>query len=66
MNLYYEYAEKLIRKKAAYVCICEKDEFESYLKKGGCPCRFFDVEEDLHRWNEMLEKTEDMKQARLF
>jgi len=57
MDLYYKYAEKLIRKGAAYVCICEKDEFKEYLKKGGCPCRHFDnVKDDLHRWKLMLSK----------
>lgn len=56
MDLYYKYAEKLIKKKAAYVCICNKDEFKEYLKKGGCPCRHFSVKDDLHRWKLMLNK----------
>ena len=56
MEIYYKYVEKLIRKKSAYVCICEKDEFEKNLEIGGCPCRFFDVKDDLHRWKLMLSK----------
>lgn len=56
MKIYYKYIENLIRKKSAYVCICQKDEFEKNLEMGGCPCRFFDVKDDLHRWKLMLSK----------
>ena len=57
MKIYYDYVEKLIKKKAAYVCICEKDEFEKNLEIGGCPCRYFnDIKSDLHRWKLMLSK----------
>src|SRR3989344_859726 len=40
MNLYYEYAEKLIKKDAAYVCTCSSEKFKYYvLEMKNCPCR---------------------------
>ena len=32
MKLYYKYAEKLINKKAAYVCTCSGDDFREFVK----------------------------------
>jgi len=57
MNLYYKYAEKLIRKNAAYVCTCSGDEFREYVKKKkNCPCRKLQMKENLERWKKMLDK----------
>jgi glutamyl-tRNA synthetase len=40
INLYYEYAEKLIEKKAAYVCTCSQEKFKEFtVSKKNCPCR---------------------------
>ena len=50
MNLYYEYAEKLIRKNAAYVCTCNSEKFKKYIeKRQECSCRKLDVKEKIGR-----------------
>ena len=57
MNLYYKYAEKLIKKNSAYVCTCSGDEFRKYSKeKKDCPCRKQSIEENLELWKKMLDK----------
>jgi len=55
MELYYKYAEKLIKGEHAYVCTCSANKFKEYSKKRkNCPCRSLNVKENLERWNEML------------
>jgi len=57
MAIYYKYAEKLIKKNAAYVCTCSGDKFREYAKKQkNCPCRKLNVKENLLRWKKMLNK----------
>jgi glutamyl-tRNA synthetase len=57
MDLYYRYAEKLIKKKAAYVCTCSADKFREIIKdRKSCPCRKLDVKTNLERWKKMLDK----------
>ena len=57
MNLYYKYAESLIKKKFTYVCTCSPEQFEEYTKgKTNCPCRKLSVKENLERWKKMLDK----------
>lgn len=57
MPIYYKYAEKLIRKNAAYVCTCPAEEFRKFVKsKKNCPCRKFNVKENLERWKKMIGK----------
>jgi len=54
---YYKYAEKLIRKKDAYVCTCSAENFKKFAdSKKPCPCRKLNVEENLERWKKMLDK----------
>jgi glutamyl-tRNA synthetase len=56
LELYYEYAEKLIEAGNAYVCTCVREEFQEKSKTGkSCPCRVLSVEENLVRWNGMLD-----------
>ncbi len=56
-NIYYRYAEKLIKIDKAYVCTCEQEEKSNLLlKKQSCPCRFLSVEQHLKRWKEMFSK----------
>jgi len=58
MEIYYKYIEKLIKKKSVYVCICEKEEFEKYVKeKKNCPCRKSSVKGISERWKKMLDKS---------
>lgn len=57
MKLYYEYAEKFIKKKAAYICTCTSEKFKEFVdKKVNCPCRKLSVKENLEKWKKMLDK----------
>ncbi len=56
-SLYYDYAEKLIKGKSAYVCTCSQEDFKKHsLEKTNCPCRKASVKENLSRWERMLDK----------
>ncbi len=59
LDLFYEYAVDLMRRGEAYVCTCDADEWrEKYkAKKKPCPCRSLSVEENLARWEKMLDGT---------
>ncbi|MBU2104596.1 MAG: glutamate--tRNA ligase [Nanoarchaeota archaeon] len=62
MNLYYKYAEELIRKKSAYVCTCSSEKFKKFADfKEDCPCRNNDVEENICRWKKMIDKRQKAK-----
>ncbi len=53
MELYYKYAEKLIKKGAAYVCTCSSEEFKELAEnKKDCPCR--DLKDQSERWKKMF------------
>jgi glutamyl-tRNA synthetase len=58
IEIYYDYAEKLIKKGDAYVCSCDADKFrEDYAKKKvECPCRNLGVKENMGKWKKMLDK----------
>lgn len=57
MDLYYKYAEKLIKQGDAYVCTCSGDDFREYSKeKKDCPCRDNDKKENLMRWKKMFKE----------
>lgn len=57
MEIYYSYAEKLIKKNSAYVCTCSSEKFKEFVdKKRDCPCRKLEVKENLERWKKMLDK----------
>mgnify|MGYP001579174999 FL=1 len=57
LKLYYNYAEKLISKNAAYVCSCTSEKFKEFvLKKTECPCRKSSVKENFEKWKKMLDK----------
>jgi glutamyl-tRNA synthetase len=56
LEIYYRLGEQLIRMGGAYVCTCEPDRFRALkLAKKACPCRQLSVEENLSRWQSMLE-----------
>ncbi len=58
MEKYYSYAEKLLKKAAAYVCTCKSEDFKKYSETmKDCPCRNNSIKENLQRWNKMLDKT---------
>jgi glutamyl-tRNA synthetase len=57
MELYYKYAEELIKSGSAYVCVCLGDEFRGFSKeKKECPCRNLSVSENLEKWKKMFDK----------
>lgn len=57
MEIYYDYAEKLINKKAVYVCTCSQEKFKEFVdKKKDCPCRKNSVKKNLELWKKMLDK----------
>ncbi|MDE1848886.1 MAG: hypothetical protein KGH55_02545 [Nanoarchaeota archaeon] len=55
LELYYKYAESLIKKDAAYICTCEPETFRKFVtEKKNCPCRNLSAEKNLGRWREMM------------
>lgn len=57
MDLYYKYAEDLIKKSAAYVCTCSPDDFRKCsAEKKDCPHRNYSAKENLEMWKKMLDK----------
>lgn len=56
IDQYYTYAEKLFHSGHLYVCTCDGEEFRTLLNnKQACPCRSLSVEEQLLRWQKMLD-----------
>jgi glutamyl-tRNA synthetase len=55
LGIYYEHALKLISMGGAYICNCPSERFRKLiLKKKPCPCRNLPVEEQIKRWDDML------------
>ncbi len=55
LEIYYEYAKKLLTEGHLYVCTCKPQKFrEEVLKKKPCPCRSLPPEVQLERWEKML------------
>ena len=58
IDIYYEYAVRLLDMGSAYVCTCASQAFkEFYMAKEACPCRSNSSEENLERWMKMLDGT---------
>jgi glutamyl-tRNA synthetase len=56
LQIYYNYAERLLREGKAYVCTCPPDKFRKrILAKKECACRRLLPEENLKLWQRMLE-----------
>ena len=56
MEIYYKYAEELIKIAKAYVCTCSKEEIQKNRRLGiECSCRNRSIEENLRLFKEMLE-----------
>lgn len=55
LNVYYKYAEELIKKNKAYVCFCNSERLRSLRAEGkDCECRHKDWETNLKDWNWMF------------
>lgn len=64
VDLYYKYAEELIKKGAAYVCFCPVDTFKAYKEhKRPCPHRTVSVVENKECWEKMLSGVYEEKEA---
>jgi len=58
LPIYYEHAERILKEGNAYVCECRPDEFrEKVLAKESCACRDLTPDENLARWEKMLNGT---------
>lgn len=56
IDLYYAYAKRLLEASAAYVCTCTPRSFRSFtLTHTACPCRDLPPEDQLDRWEHMLD-----------
>lgn len=55
LELYYNYAEQLLKDGKAYVCTCPVEKFRELRDLGKpCPCRELPADEHLERWARML------------
>ncbi len=65
LDIFYKYARDTLEKGETYVCTCDGKEWrEQYkMKKKACPCRNLSVEENLERWEKMLDGTYPEKGA---
>lgn len=58
LPIYYEHAEQLLKKGNAYVCTCNSEVFRKLIaSKKACPCRNLPAEQQLERWQKMLDST---------
>jgi glutamyl-tRNA synthetase len=59
LALFYKYAVDLIKRNEAYVCDCDADVWrtEHKIKGKACSCSFLTTEENLARWEKMLDGT---------
>jgi len=56
LEIYYNYAEKLIKSGDAYICTCSQEAFKQLIDKSkSCPCRDLDKKEHKKRWSLMIE-----------
>jgi len=56
LQIYYEYAERLLRIGGAYICTCPAEKFREFMsQRKPCPCRDLPVDEQLSRWRGMLD-----------
>jgi glutamyl-tRNA synthetase len=58
LEIYYDYAKKLLEMDQAYVCVCNPRHFQQYIsKQQPCPCRSLPTEANMQRWEKMLNGT---------
>ncbi len=55
LNIYYKYAEELVKDGKAYVCTCDAEKWRVMKEKSqACPCRSIDAKQNMKRWKCML------------
>ena len=58
LPIYYEHAEKILKNGHAYVCTCKRKDFREKVRvRQPCPCRDLAPNENLLRWERMLNGT---------
>jgi glutamyl-tRNA synthetase len=58
LHIYYKHAERLLKEGNGYICTCKSEVFRKLvLAKKSCPCRNLPPEEQLKRWQKMLDDT---------
>lgn len=66
LNIYYKYAEKLIKEGYVYVCSCEAKILRDNRAKGvTCDCRSLDIKNNLKEWKRMFRAKEGSKVLRI-
>lgn len=56
LEIYYDYAKKLIEKKTAYVCSCNVETLRKNREEGkACKCRSHSAKENLAKWHKMFD-----------
>lgn len=66
MQIYYDYAEELIKKGYLYVCSCTQEQMhELRVKEQECACRYLPEKTQLERWKKMFEAREGEYVVRL-
>jgi glutamyl-tRNA synthetase len=64
LSIYYEHAEKILKDGHAYVCTCKRKDFQQKVWiRQSCPCRDLAPNENLLRWERMLDGTYDEGKA---
>ncbi len=65
LELFYDYAEDLIKRQEAYVCDCDAEVWRTQHKAVGipCNCRNIGVNDNLERWTKMLDGTYEERAA---
>jgi len=58
LTIYYEHAEEILKNGHAYICTCKRKDFQEKVRtKQPCSCRDLTPNENLLRWNRMLNGT---------
>ncbi|MEM3383401.1 MAG: glutamate--tRNA ligase [Nitrososphaerales archaeon] len=56
LSIYYKIVEDLINVNGAYVCTCQPTNFRDYIALGkACPCRNLTLDDQMRRWEDMLD-----------
>ena len=66
LEIYYKYAEEIIKKGYAYVCFCSSDVLRKNREEGiSCGCRMRDISENLKEWKNMFNYKEGKAALRI-
>jgi len=64
LQIYYDYAEKLINLDKVYICTCSQEQFKKYSESmKDCPCRKNTIKQNLELWQKMFDKKKGFKEG---